>query len=176
MWELYGWCVGCRVAIDLVAAEDHKVGLFFVEHLVDKVEGSWICFAFSTGIAVGHWFAALAYTVAEMQVADLHDFEFAIVPDSGFGLLALLGSAAADGEVDAEKGAAGVEQQLGACYSPTVTRFDGIVAKEDVDVGDDIVGVAGLFVARPLNPQTARPGFPFFVGFRGLGVLGLRRV
>lgn len=152
IWELYGRCVGCRVTIDLVAAEDYKVGLFFVEHLVDKVEGSWICFAFSTCVAVGHWFAAFTHAVAQMKVADLHDFEFTIVSDSGLGLLALLGRAAADGEVDAQKRAAGVEQQLGSRYCPAITRFDSIVAEEDVDVGDDVVGVARLFAAGPLDP------------------------
>lgn len=154
------WRVGGCAAIDLIAAQHHKVGLLLVQHLVDEIEGSWIRLAFPAGVHVGYRISTLAHAVAQMQVSNLQNLEPSVVRDARLGLLGLGDASPVDREVNAEKSASRVEQQGRPHYGPARSRIDGVVAKEHVDICDNVLGVARLLLLGPFDPQAAGPRFP----------------
>lgn len=108
--KTYGWRIWSCVAIDLVAAEDDKIGLFFIKHLGDEFECSRIGFAFSSCVPIWNWLATFADTIAKMQIADLHNFESTIILNSRLRLLALLWHTTTNSQMHAEKRASRIQQ------------------------------------------------------------------
>jgi len=89
-WEVpYALHVRCCIAVDLVARQDYKVWLFIIEYPLHKLYGPGVGVTVSAVVAWRLCVSAVAETSAEMQVGDLHNLEFAILSDLGYGLLEL---------------------------------------------------------------------------------------
>jgi hypothetical protein len=164
--EPYRLRVGSTIPIHLITTKNHEIRLLLVEHLRHEIERSGVRLARSPIVAIRDRISTSAHAGAEVQVGDLHDLESPIVWDSGPRLLGLTRSTPAHAEMDAVLRR--IEQQRRACDGPAVAWLGRVVAKEDVDVGNGVVGIAGLLVGRPLNPQSRGSSFPLLARV-GLG-------
>lgn len=90
MYNTYTLNVWCSVAVDLVAREHHHIRLLFIQNAFDEIQGPRVCIAVAAVSTLGLRISARAQTCAEMQIRDLHDLEFAILPDLGNWFLDLV--------------------------------------------------------------------------------------
>lgn len=158
--ETYALCVGRRVAVDLVSAQDDEIRLLLVEQTPDKLQRPGVGVAFPAIVPRGLWIATLPDARAQMQIRHLHDLELALLTNPRHWLLDPRVGAPSDRQSRLLALGRRHQQQRWVLDLPAGPRLDRVRSKEDVDGGDGPLRVARAPPERPLQPYPRGPGLP----------------
>lgn len=89
-----------------------------------------------------------------MDICQLHDFEFAIVLDSGLRLERSRLKPPADSDVRSRYVGICVQQHRRPGDVPAFSRLDRVVSKQQINSSDGLLGVARVYFSRAQNPKT----------------------